>query len=108
MLLGRLKTKSVLEFVHNTFDVGLGYPCEYLIVRLRFFGTLKIYSQEALWIRGLLDSERVSSDGAKNKIRVLMYNNKIIVVSGHIRILVSFIVHPDVAYSHGRDETKGC
>ena len=108
MLIGRLKTESVLEIVHHMFDIGLGAPCKYLIVSLRFFGTLKIFPQGVLWIRHLLESETLSSDGVKHTIRVPMYRNKAITVEGHIRIVFSFIAHPDVTYSHGRDNTKGC
>ena len=39
-------------------------------------------------------------------IRVYMYNNQVIAVSGHIRIVVSFIAHPDVVSSHGREKPR--
>ena len=107
MLLVRLKNKSVIEVFHHTFNIVLLSPCEDLIVSLRLFDTLKISSQELLWIRRLLDSETLSSDGFKHMIRVLMYNNQVITLAGHIIILVSFIAHPDVVSYHGRNKTKG-
>ena len=106
MLLGRIKTKTFLEVVHNTFDIGLGAPCKDLIVVLMFFDMLKISSQEVLCIQRILDSENCFYDGVKNMIRVYMYNNQVIAVSGHIRIVVSFIAHPDVVSSHGREKPR--
>ena len=106
MLLGQIKTENVLEFFHYSFDIGLGKPCKDIIISLSFFDMLKISSQEVLWSRRLLDIENISSDGVKHMIRLLIYNNHAISISGHIRIVVSFISHPDVASSHGRDETK--
>ena len=99
-MFGQIKTKIVLKFVHHMFEIGIGSPWKYLIDSTRFFEMLKISSQEVLWIRRLLDIETLSSDGVKQIIRVLMYNNQVIKLSGHIRILVSFIAHPDVSYSH--------
>ena len=89
------------------FEIGLGDPCKYLIASFLFFDMLKISSQEVLWIRRLLDSENFSSDGVKHMIRFLMYNNQVIKLSVHIRIVVYFISHTDVSSSHIRDETKG-
>ena len=108
MLLGQIKTENFLEFFHYSFDIGLGKPCKDIIISLSFFDMLKISSQEVLWILCLLDIEILYSDGVKHIIRVLMYHNKLIAVSGHIRIVISFIAHPDVASSHRKDKTKGC
>ena len=44
MLLGRLKTKGVIEFFHHALDMCLGAPCQNLIVGLGLFDTLEIYS----------------------------------------------------------------
>ena len=98
--------KSVLEFSHHTFGIGIGDPCKDLIFSLRFFDMLKISSQEVLLGRHILDSETLYSDGVKHTTRVIFYNNQVIEASGHIRIVVSFISHPDVAPSHVRDKTK--
>ena len=108
MLLGRLKTEIVLEVVRHKFDIGFGDPFEDIIFSIWLFDTIKISFQEVFWSRRLLDSETLSSDGVKYTIRVLMYNNQVIEVSGHIIIVVSFIAHPDVASCHGREKTKGC
>ena len=108
MLLGRLKTEIVLEVVRHKFDIGFGAPFEDIIFSIWLFDTIKISFQEVFWSRRLLDSETLSSDGVKYTIRVLMYNNQVIEVSGHIIIVVSFIAHPDVASCHGRGKTKGC
>ena len=105
---GRLKTKSILEVFHHTFDKGIGAPCKYLIVSLMFFDMLNISTQEVLCRRHLLVSENLSYDGVTNMVRFSMYNNHVITVSGHIIIVVSFIAHPDVASCHGREKTKGC
>ena len=48
MFLGRLKTEIILEVFHQTFDIGLGVPCTYLVVSLSFFDALTISSQEVL------------------------------------------------------------
>ena len=69
------------------------------------FYMLKIFSQEVLCRKRLFDSETRSYDGVKNMIRVSMYNNQVIAVSGHIIIVVSFIVYPDVVSSHGREKS---
>ena len=104
MLLGRTKRKIVLEVVHHMFDIVLEAPCKDLIFSLMFFGMLKISSQEVLCRRRLFGSETHSCDGVKNMIRVSMYKNQVIAVSGHIIIVVSFIVHPDVVSSHGMEK----
>ena len=106
MLLGRTKRKIVLEVVHNMFDIVLEAPCKDLIFSLMFFGMLKISSQEVLCRRRLFGSETRSYDGVKNMIRVSMYKNQVIAVSGHIIIVVSFIAHPDGASFHGRDKKR--
>ena len=108
MLIVRLKTETNLEVFHHTFGIDLGAPCEDLNVNLRSFDTLKISSQEVIWSLRLLDIETLSCDGGKNMIRLIMYNNQAIGVAGHIRIVVSFITHPDVASCRKRDQTKGC
>ena len=87
MFLGQIKTESVLEVFHNTFYIGLGSPCKDIIVSLRLFYTLKISSQEVLWIRHPVDSETLFSDEFKHMIRFLIYNNQVIAVAGHIRPL---------------------
>ena len=108
MFLGRLKTEIVIEVFCDMFDIGFGDPWEDIIVSIWLFETLKISSQEVLWSRSLLDSETLYSDEVKQMIKVLMYNNQVITVSVHIRLVVSFIAHPYVASYHGRDKTKGC
>ena len=108
MLLGRLKTEIVIEVFCDMFDIGFGSSREDIILSIWLFETLKISSQEVIWSQRILDSETLSSGGVKHIIRVLMYNNQVIYLAGHIIIVVSFIVHPDVASYHGRDKTKGC
>ena len=44
MLLGRLKTESVLEVFHSALDICLLAPFQNLVVGLGLFDTLKISS----------------------------------------------------------------
>ena len=56
MLVGRIKTESVLEFVHHFLDMYLGDPFQNLVIGLGLFYTLEISSEEVIWSRRLLDS----------------------------------------------------
>ena len=40
-------------------------------------------------------------------VRVLVYDDYIVAIAGHIVVVVSFVAYPDVTYSHGRDKSKG-
>ena len=65
MLVGRIKTESVLEFVHHFLDMYLGDPFQNLVIGLGLFYTLEISSEEVIWSRRLLDSEPLLSDRFK-------------------------------------------
>ena len=39
-------------------------------------------------------------------VRVLVNDDQIIVIAGHIGVLVYFVVHPAVTSSHRRDKSK--
>ena len=39
-------------------------------------------------------------------VRILVHDDQIIKLSGQIGVVVSFIAHPDVTSSHGRDKSK--
>ena len=39
-------------------------------------------------------------------IRLLVHDDQIITIAGHIGVLVYLVAHPDVASSHGRDKAK--
>ena len=44
MLLGRIKTKGVLEVFNHLLDIYLGSPCQNLVVGIGIFDTLEISS----------------------------------------------------------------
>ena len=65
MLLGRLKTESVIEVFHHALDICLGASFKNLVVGLGLFYNIKMFSEEVIWIWCLLDSEPLFSDRVK-------------------------------------------
>ena len=107
MLIGRLRPKLLLEVVHHALDKFLGSPYQNLVVGLGLFDTLEISSCEVIWFRRLLDIEPLSSDRFKYMVRVLVHNDQSIEIAGHIGVLVSFVAHIDITFSHRWDKSKG-